>query len=393
MSIKTKAFLEVILNHASDPQKVKKMIIDDHRLTRDEKKIVNCFLLMRRNKNREGLNIAEDISKQQDPFVESMRCFILAGLLNNLNQHQNSLKYFQSSYASLPKNKLSHFEFVIVLNMFQLSVNLRNLKHAHHMLENMEQIKNLNAEDYLTLKKCWFNYFTLSEDLEEATNYLKIMSENLDQFKDHTRSVLLLDMWDYGIVFGKYQICVDVLEMMKEQKTYILSQNYNYMKILLTHFLDGQPIYVVENEFKEYPDLLMQLKVIRALECNRISEAKAIWETLSRIKPHVFNKEFKVLGQKTIFCCCLSKYQGKINAEKPRLIRDKKLSITESIEQILLMNDEISKEDLFSFLYGREAENKDDFNRLSRDIYKFKTSKRQQIDSKKGKYSLIKKVS
>lgn len=392
MNIKTKAFLESILNHSRDPEKVKKMMTKDKRLSRDEKTIVNCFLLMRRNKNSEALAIAEDISKQQDPFVESMRCFVLAGLLNNLNLHHQALKYFRESYGVLPKNILPHFEFITLLNLFHLAINLRDFKNANIVLSNMQKIKELNEEDSLTLSKCFFNYYTVTENLPEAKKAYVLIKKNLSKFKSHTLSAIYLDFWDYGITFQQYDLCLEALEQMKAQKTYVLTQNYNYMKILLMHFLEGNPVYIVENEFKEYPDLLIQLKFIRALESNRVSEAKTLWSTLQNMKPHVFAANFEQLGQKTILLRCLDKYRSKLLEMKPSLIRDSGLSITDSIEKALLSNDEISKEELFHFLYGREAESKDDFNRLARDIYKFKMSKQVEINSKKGRYSLIKKA-
>ncbi len=393
MKIKTKVFLDLLLKHSGDPRKVKRVMSKDQRLTRDEKSIINCFLLMRANKNKDGLNQAEEIKEQPDPFVESMRHFVLAGLLNNLSQHKKALLHFQLAYKILPKNVLPHFEFVNTLNIFNLHINLRDFKKSLEALKTAEQINGLNEEDLITLDRSYFNYFTLIEDYISATKYMSIVNKKISKLKDHTQALFYLDIWDYGIIFKRYDLCQHALAKMKSQKNYVLAQHYNYMKVLLMHLLEDKPVYIVQSDFNDYPDLLEQLKLIRALECNQISEAVSLWDILHQKKPFVFGMNYECLGQKTILSRCIDKHRSKLIVSKPNVVRDKGVSITDSIEKVLMAHDQMSKEDLFLHLYGRLPETKDDYNRLARDIYKFKMNKNVEVRSKSGMYSLKKKVS
>jgi hypothetical protein len=393
MKIKTKAFLDLMLIHSKTPRRAKRIMEKDKRLTRDEKRIVNCFMMMRSNQNREGLIIAEDIPSQSDLFVEAMRLFVIAGFLNNLNQHQKSLVYFQQCYVLLPKNIVRRFEFVTLLNIFNLYINLRNFKNAFEIIGEMEKIPSLEREDLIALDRCQFNYFTLTENSPKASEYFDIVFKNINDYPEHTRAVVLLDIWDYGITFQKYELCRDILKRMKKQRNYILSSYYNYMKILFYHLIENKPIYLVQSDYRDYPELKNQLNLIRALELNQINEAIGIWNKLHEKKPEVFAKKFKCLGQKTIFSLCLEKYRSKLLHIREQVELDKNDSIMLRIEKSLTGYQEISKNDLFQMIYGRNIESKNDLNRLARDIYKFKKKKNLEINSKKGVYTLLKKVS
>ena len=124
MQTKATIFLTAILLHSKDPKKVKSLILNDKRLTLAEKKIIQGFLLIRSNKNEDALSLAEEIISQEEPFVESMRFFLLGSTLNNLGQYDRALMFFKSSDKFMPKEKSSHLEYSILNNIYHVYLNL-----------------------------------------------------------------------------------------------------------------------------------------------------------------------------------------------------------------------------------------------------------------------------
>lgn len=389
MLTKSKAFYKLLIEHSLNTKKVKKLISTDKRLIQDERIILNCFLLMRENKNQEALSIIENVKKQSDPLVESMRFFLLGSLLNHLGLQEKSLGKLNASFEVLPKGYDPHLEFVILLNLFIINVNHKNLKNAEDLIVLMEKVGKLNAEDDLTLKKCKFNYYTLSGNFEKANKFYGLLKKDQSLFKPHTLISFYFDEWDFAIATKNFKLCEEVLEKIKEQRVYSLTQNYNYMKILLNHYMYDQPIFINEQIFRGFPKLLNELRCVRFLETNKIGEAASLWQNLKISAPHAFKENFNYEGHPTILALCLQKHRAKIECYQPKVFkRDQSKTITESIKILLEQNKSLTKDELFLALFNREPESKDDYARLSREIYKCKEAFRVDIDTKKGLVSL-----
>jgi hypothetical protein len=391
MLTKSKAFYKLLIEHSFNTKKVKKLIQTDKRLNQDERTILSCFLLMRENKNQEALAMIEVVKKQSDPLVESMRFFLLGSLLNHLGMQDKSMIKLTASYDHLPKGHDSHLEFVILLNLYIINVNYRSIKNAGHFIQQMDQIKNLNDEDQLTLMKCHFNFSTLTGDLKQAAQFYKELDAKKDLFKPHTLISYYFDVWDYAIVAKDFKLCEEILEKIKEQRVYSLTQNYNYMKILLNHYLHDQPVFINEQIFRGFPKLLNELRCIRYLETNKLSEASQTWDAMRQFAPHAFKEHFHYQGQASILSLCLEKHETKIKNYQPKNIkRDVNRPIPEGIKVLLEQNAHLTKDELFRALFNRDPDSKDDYARLSREIYKCKSMFQLNIDTKKGLVALKK---
>jgi hypothetical protein len=390
MPTKPKAFYNLLIKHSSDSKRIKQYINQDRRLTQDEKAILNSFLLMRENKNHEALVKMERIKVQTDVYVEAVRLLIIGSVLNNIGEQTKAFPYFEQSYESLPKKLDIHLEFILLLNMFIIVVNNRNLELAKSFIVQLSLLENLNNEDSLTRTKANFNYYTLIQDHKKAAELYSYLKLNTHQLKPHSLISYYFDVWDYALMTKDFELCGEVLKKIKEQKVYSLTQNYNYMKILLKHFMNNSPIFINEQVFKGFKKLKTELMLIRALEVNRITEAKNIWQQLHLLNPNVFQENYNYNGPITILGMCIEKHKGKFFRDSAPQEIDTNKSLTKNIKKLLEENSQLSKEDLFFALFGRVPDSKFDLARLSREIYKCKQHYNLEIETKKGIVKLLK---
>jgi len=391
MKTKSKAFLDLILLHAKNPKRTKERLQTDRRLNQDERNIVRGFLLMRDNLNEKAHSLAQSIRCQQDPFVEAMRIYLMGATLNNQGKYTKALHYFKDCHHLLPKGFNPHLEFVILNNIFIIHMNLHQLAESREFLMMMQMISPIPEEDTLTLQRLKFGFYLASEDSKNADESYALLSQNRGSFKDHELNALLIQFFRYGIVFNQLDICDGALNELKDQKKYALTQNFNYMKILLNHLRDHAPVYIQEQDFKDYPTLLLELKLIRALDQAKISELPQLWKDLQRINPQSFLDGYQYAGYRSVFSRCLELHQEKLKGFKTLSVKEPTMSILDAIKYKLENEDFVSKEQLHYYLYGKELESKLDLNRVSKYVNKLKTTGDLEIESVRGGYRLNKK--
>ena len=391
MKTKSKAFLELILLHSKNPKRTKELLKTDRRLNHDERNIVRGFLLMRDNLNEKAHSLAHSIRQQQDPFVEAMRIYLVGAALNNQGKYIKALHCFQDCHRLIPKGFNQHLEFVILNNIFIIHMNLHQLAESREILVVMGMIDQLPAEDAQRLKRLQFGFYIAVEETIKAEESYTFLSQNKDTFKDHEFVSLQIQFYNYGIVFNRLEICDQALNELKDQKKYALTQNYNYMKILLNHLRDHAPIYIQEQDFKDYPTLLLELKFIRALDQAKISELPTLWKELQNINPQSFLDGYQYAGYKSVFSRCLELHQEKLQGFKTLSVKEPTMSILDAIQYKLENEDFVSKEQLYYYIYGRELESKLDLNRVSKYVNKLKTTGNLEIESIRGGYRLTKK--
>jgi hypothetical protein len=387
-----KTFHKLLQEVSIDAKKVKKAILTDQRMTQTEKSILNCFLLLRDNKNYEILAELKNSKMQSDDFVESMRQFAIAGALNNLGKYEESLKHFQTSYNRLPKtHDNAHYEFILLNNLFTASLNLQNLKMTELYLNSMNELKDLSELNEIRRVICQFSYSIKTKDEEKSQLLYQHIQQHLTKFLEHDLTSIQLLFFNYGMVYNDFIIAKNALDTLKNFKKYSLTQNYNYMKILFEHITENKPIYIYESDFKYFDRLLSELKLIKALEKNIKEEIKIEWENLKRSSPHAFTNDFKYVGANGIFKICLEKHQANLKIQDEiSFKKDPQKSVLENLEAILLTKAHISKEEIYFLLYDKKPETKEDINRISKYIYKLKENKNYQINYKRNLMSIKK---
>ncbi len=388
MNIKTKVFFDLIFSHTRDPKRVKRFIKIDKRLTMSEKQILNGFLLMRDNKNAEALELAEDISSQADDFVECLRFFLLAATLNNLGHYEKALVYFQKSRNKLVCGALPNLEYVLLNNISNVYLNLHKTVKAQEVLEEMQALKGISDENQNRLDLQCLYVACVNEDRKMADKYFHRLKQIEDKFECQAQVILQETYCYYGVVFCEHKLSYQALKVLSGLKKYFQTQHYNYYKLLLEHLTEDAPIYIVEGEFKTHPLRLWELKLIRALEISDRSMAESAWNFLMHQNPYAFQPHFVYQGPKSLFSLCFSKNVANIQKNQLDYVREKNVSMLDAMANILKEKKELTRDELFFYLYGREPESKDEIHRLAKYVSKLKTTKGISVSLKKGVYKI-----
>jgi hypothetical protein len=87
--VNQKAFYKIILDINLSPERTKKSLADK-RLTNNEKKIIEAYILIRSNKNAEAVKLLDALPPSDLPFVEAQRALLTGLALNNLSHFKEA---------------------------------------------------------------------------------------------------------------------------------------------------------------------------------------------------------------------------------------------------------------------------------------------------------------
>ncbi|MBA2404754.1 MAG: hypothetical protein H0V66_08285 [Bdellovibrionales bacterium] len=125
---------------------------------------------------------------------------------------------------------------------------------------------------------------------------------------DNHKSGFFLDQFDFYFKTDQHENCYAILEQMTRIKKFHLGANYKFMKGVLNNLTTNGPLYLYENNFSDYPLLLFQIKVLRALEEKQMPQAQKAWEQLREFSTTVYLPNFQYTGDKCLFSECLKKH-------------------------------------------------------------------------------------
>ena len=187
-----------------------------------------------------------------------------------------------------------------------------------------------------------------------------------------------------------FEHCYSTLAEMKNHRKFHLSENFNFIKLLLDHLCKNKPIYAYDREFKKIPLLYHQLKVIQHLESGELESAKHHWLELNRMQPDAYQSDFSYHSRTNLFSLCLNQH---IKALPPSTIHfEKKETKTDTLIELLINSESaLSKQQIYSYLWGSEAETKDDLKKLTRMISKIRSTHQLNVKSRKGAYYIDRK--
>jgi hypothetical protein len=195
----------------------------------------------------------------------------------------------------------------------------------------------------------------------------------------------LIDKFDFLVKTDKPGEAKEILSEMQTYRSFRLSANYSFMKILTDHLLENQPIYVVEKDFTPYPMLHWQLKVLEQLECGDRNNAILYWDRLRQWSPQIYDENFQYFGDKCIFSLCLEKRLKSVTTE---ISVDKNFSPMEEkfIKLLQASGGQLNKEVCYEKLFGSPLQGKEDLFKLSIMVSRIRKKHGLNICSKKGHY-------
>ncbi|MBA2404395.1 MAG: hypothetical protein H0V66_06460 [Bdellovibrionales bacterium] len=368
----------------------KESFLQDKRLTQGEKTILECSTLLRECKFSEIIKQLEDL-KTHNILVESQRYLVLGTAYNSSAMFEEAESCIKRAIEILKQHDLPKYEFNGLLQLFFVHLNLKIRSELPSILDRMQEILTDNLKDKISYLRCRFNYHVLNEDYGIAKSHLKMLEGYRDKMHPSQETSHLVDKFIYFLKLDQFKSCEQTLNELKGLRKYRISVNYFFMQSLLAHYMHKKPIYLYDKDFKDYPCLHAQLKVIQMLESGNISEAKKFWEKLGNISPTVYCEFMDYQGDKCLFSICLGLYQHKQQGNDISDILSNNLQEREK-EFLLMLSlspTPVMKEEIHLKIWGRPIEGKEDLNKIIMLVGRLKKKTGVEIKSIKGCYTLV----
>lgn len=387
-NVNAKTFIDALRNYQDGPKKMQKYF-SDQRLTIAEKKILECWMLLGDNHFFKILSILDGLSTSYDPLVEAQKYLILGITLNNKSECQQAIPLILKSYEVIRTYPIPRHHFIAINNLFIAYLNYKDEKGMKYCLDEMKKMKLEGVRQKIMLLHARFNYLAFKGELQKAWTFL----EEADQYRDEMTDVAAIghfvNQYVYYVKAGEFEKCFEVLARMKKQRKFYHSENYNYMKMMLEHYLKNTPLYVYATDFEDHSTLYYQLRVIKFLEEDDREGALRSWKELQRVAPHIYKNEFSYQGDVSIFSLCLKKHlSGKsdhrIDFETMPAGKEERLSYI-----LNKISSPIKKETLYEYIWGKAMQDKDDIVKLKKLISRLRVNGGVEISYRKGCYQLI----
>lgn len=386
--IRVKTFI-LALNTFHSNVKLSKKFLNDKRLTQAEKKILECWFLLRDSAFQEILDILPAIKTSYDPLVTAQKNLIWGLTLNNKSEYHKAIPLIKEALEVIVEYPLKGVEFTAYYNLFIAYLNYKDKKGMKVCLDNMKTIPHKNARQVTAFLLSLFKYHSFCERIAMANEVLEELEIMKKEMSEPIIISYLITKYSFYSRCEKFDLCEEVLAEMKKYRKFHFSANFSYMRMMLDHLVHGKALYVYERDFIDHPFLYLQLKVIQKLEENDRGEALLFWQKLRNLAPHTYFPDFKYEGDKNIFSLNLGKYSSRFQPEKalPSQLPTNK----EEALLFLLQNADlpIRKDELYSALWKTEALDKSDYSKLKMLIARVRQKHDLQIDFKKGCYTLV----
>ncbi len=380
-----KTFYKILKEINLNPKK-SRQALTDKRLSLSEKKIIEAYFLVRDNKNEEATDILHDIPSSPSPFVEAQKKLLLGISLNNKSKYLEAAASLESAFKQFEVLKTPYFSFVALFNLSFIYFNLKESKKLNLTIQKMHHIPLETKLQEMRLLRCQFLASYLANETESALGYLGKIKTFKSELPESDIISQLVCEFMFFVKLEKFEMCQKTLNEMKLYRKFHLTENYNFMKVLLSHVVNNTPLYVYDNDFTKVPILLNELKVIQSFEENNREAAKNYWQKLSASLPHIYQSDFRFQGEKCLFSIALYEHLSKHDTVA-NLVTKEDANLTEKLVQILSNSKApLGKELIYELLWGEHAESKDDFKKLVRLISKIRNEKGIEIVSRKGTY-------
>ena len=328
----------------------------------------------------------QTLSASPLPFVEGQRNLLLGVAFNNLSRYEEAEEHLRLGARILDEFQFHHFRFNAWFNLFLVYLNSGKLPEMKSSLQILSTIPELTQTSELRLLRCQFLYHSETHDAEKALEYLHLLKARRSEMVESDAISHLVSEFIFFIKIEDFSHCKSTLEEMKNHRKFQLTENYNFMKVLLHHLLEDAPIYVYDHDFKGTPILFHQIKLIQSLHSGSIPDAEHHWLALQKISERHYGEPFVYEGPKSLFSLCLEK-NLKHFQDVPVIETLKSSSKRDLLIQILRqLKAPISKEALFERIWGRPVQDKEDLKRLSRLVSKVRKEAHLNVQTRKEAY-------
>lgn len=385
MNVRCKTFDAYIKELIFHPRKASKWM-NDKRLTIQEKKILQGYLLIRSNQSSQVISDLKNSTESDIDFVKDHWNLILGICFNNIGNFQEAEKYLKLAINSFEANQNHYHLFTALFNYILLLSNSGRISEMTAVMNRMNEI----CPDYrlakIRLLRCQFIYACDLNDVDSARDLIERINSLKANFSESDLAQHQICEFMFHIKQEDLDKAQNCLDEMKKFRNYSSSENFQFMRTLLDHLRKDSTIYVYERDFPTVPVLFWQLKVIECLQGLDRREADIYWSKLKQCSPDIYQDEFKYLGEKCLFSLCLDKH---LRACASTFIVAVDSSHPQQLFQILQdAGSPVRKELLFELIYKEHPETKDDFIKLAKLISRVRNIYGVEIISRKGTYAL-----
>ncbi len=163
------------------------------------------------------------------------------------------------------------------------------------------------------------------------------------------------------------------------------------MKQLLEHYASNKTLYIEDSNYRDYPVMFHEIKVIQMLEEGNQKSAEHYWNLLHDRSPELYGKSFMgYKGDKCLFSLCLTKYDKTNNLLSLKNVRLPDSKIRALVTILQQADAPVNQELIYELIWGEVPENKSDYNKLAVLVSQVRIKMGFNIISKKGCYVLEK---
>lgn len=384
-SDKFDSYLRELIYH---PERSKKWM-KDNLIGVMEKKILQGHLLIRDNKSSQVIEEIIKIPDSNIDFIDGHKHLLLGIAYNNIGEYSLSEEFLQHSISLFRLNRHSYHLFTALFNLLNVLSNIGRFQEMKLVLEEMEELNPPEKLAQVRLLRSRFIYACDVNDYERARFLLEVIHSIRSDISEYDFATHLICEFMFYIKIDEFDNAQKTLEKLKKCRKFAASENYHFMKRLLSHLINDDTIYVYKREFPVLSMLFHQMKVIESFQSNDIVTAERHWMELRNQFPDQYHDHFTYSGEKNLFSLCLAKHKDNIknNVSNNISVDGPKYQI--AFDLLQSSSTPIRSSDLYFTLYGQEAQNKNDLGKLAILISKIRRQHQVRILSRKGSYQLL----
>ncbi|MFZ4714978.1 MAG: hypothetical protein ACOYL6_14760 [Bacteriovoracaceae bacterium] len=392
-----KIFLQALTEF---PQQIRELAkfertLKDKRLSSSEKKILECWLLLRDKEYEAIIDQLTPLNCEVE-IVESQRLLILGIAFNNKSEFKAANELLKKALDKFPASynfDLNTIRYRIFFNLFVTYKNLNQLDQLKLVLRTMSGLAHSPLQR-ISFEICRLSYANQCEDTKVADKSLGLLQELAEEMSEYQKVTYLQELFQYSLIKEQFDQCSEVLSELATSKKYFSRSNYKFMKQVLNSLVNDQALYLYETDFQLGSELYWQVKTLLALEACQTQSANLAWSELNKIKSHVYLENFCFKGPKCLFKLSLNKFLSTQNKSVEILEVTGGENKLELLYQILLgQTTPLSKDEIYRLLWGELPVDKMALNKLERIASRLRTEKSVEIISRKGCYFMKKKDS
>jgi tetratricopeptide (TPR) repeat protein len=389
--LKNKVLIEALKLVSSDPIKLKNYF-DDHRLSFNEKKILEAYLHFRNANYPEVLALIESI-EVPDQEIMAQKNLLMGLTLTNMSQFESALIFYQKAEHFFKTHDLNYYYMLTLINEFNVYLNCFDLPGLFRVGEELLKLNLKECERPERILRCLYHFHRLNQNKDLAYKIKQTLYSLYPEMPEADQIMYQLDRFHEAIRAFDFEEARAVISTIKLFKKYYSAENFKFMQRVLDFVEFDKPLYFQREDFEAVPFLFHQISCLRFLEEGKRVEALGEWEQLSILFPRLYQEQFSYAGETTLFSLALHKLKER-TAQKEIKVDVKGLNKKQVILKILENSvSPINQEELFKLVWGRPVEDKNDLLLLSKTIYKLKQEFQVEVLTKKKCYSLLKKPS